>query len=193
MTDNRFYSTPGHPTVRSDFWTDILDELMHGSGRCGSPSQDVPPGSLILAVTRGPDAGSLILLDQPVMTAGRHPNSDIYFDDVTVSRRHAEFRRQDGRVRVVDTSSLNGTYVNGELTDSALLSDGDKLQLGKFQLIFMTVHRSEDEARKARTTRNSTMTIRPNQLPAHDGWQFATPSESAADGSSSSRKGMYGP
>lgn len=96
MSHNGFDSTSANPTARSDLWIDSLDELGHWSGPCGSArcAQDVPPGSALLAVTRGPSAGSLILLDQPVTTAGRHPGSDIFFDDLTVSPRHAEFWRE---------------------------------------------------------------------------------------------------
>ena len=68
----------------------------------------------------------------------RHPNSDIFLDDVTVSRRHAEFRREDGTFRVVDVGSLNGTYVNREPVDSAVLANGDEIRIGKFRLVFLT-------------------------------------------------------
>jgi hypothetical protein len=70
------------------------------------------PGSALLVVKRGPNAGSRFLLDQDVTSAGRHPDSDIFLDDVTVSRRHAEFRREGSGYTVHDVGSLNGTYVN---------------------------------------------------------------------------------
>jgi len=76
------------------------------------------------------------LLDRDVTTAGRHPDSDIFLDDVTVSRRHAEFRKKDGGYSVTDVGSLNGTYVNREPTDSISLSNGDEVQIGKFRLVF---------------------------------------------------------
>ncbi|MDN5933964.1 MAG: FHA domain-containing protein, partial [Pseudonocardia sp.] len=69
---------------------------------------------------------------------GRHPDSDIFLDDVTVSRRHAEFRRDAGEFVVVDVGSLNGTYVNREPVDTAVLADGDEVQIGKFRLVFLT-------------------------------------------------------
>jgi pSer/pThr/pTyr-binding forkhead associated (FHA) protein len=80
------------------------------------------------------------VLDQAVTSAGRHPDSDIVLDDVTVSRRHAEFRRdEDGRrFRVIDAGSLNGTYVNRVPMDAAVLVSGDQVQLGKFRLVFLT-------------------------------------------------------
>ena len=98
----------------------------------------LPPGSALLVVKRGPNAGSRFLLDQPVTSAGRHPDSDIFLDDVTVSRRHAEFRRERGTFAVYDVGSLNGTYVNRQRIDSALLSGGDEVQIGKFRLVFLT-------------------------------------------------------
>ena len=96
------------------------------------------PGSALLVVKRGPNAGSRFLLDQDVTTAGRHPDSDIFLDDVTVSRRHAEFRREGNDFVVVDVGSLNGTYVNREPVDTSVLANGDEVQIGKFRLVFLT-------------------------------------------------------
>jgi hypothetical protein len=96
------------------------------------------PGSALLVVKRGPNAGSRFLLDQDVTTAGRHPDSDIFLDDVTVSRRHAEFRREGSGYTVHDVGSLNGTYVNREPVDAAPLSGGDEVQIGKFRLVYLT-------------------------------------------------------
>jgi FHA domain-containing protein/zinc ribbon protein len=96
------------------------------------------PGSALLVVKRGPNAGSRFLLDQDVISAGRHPDSDIFLDDVTVSRRHAEFRREGSGYTVHDVGSLNGTYVNRERIESAPLSGGDEVQIGKFRLVYLT-------------------------------------------------------
>ena len=93
--------------------------------------------SAILVVKRGPNAGSRFPLHQSVTSAGRDPRSDIFLDEVTVSRRHAEFRSERGELRVVDIGSLNGTYVNGQLIDSAVLTDGDEIQMGKFRLVLL--------------------------------------------------------
>ena len=87
---------------------------------------------------RGPNAGSQFLLDQPVTSAGRHPDSDIFLDDATVSRRHVEFRLENGQFLLVDLDSLNNTYVNHEPVDSAVLVNGDEIQIGKFRLVFLT-------------------------------------------------------
>jgi pSer/pThr/pTyr-binding forkhead associated (FHA) protein len=72
------------------------------------------------------------------MSAGRHPASDIFLDDITVSRRHAEFRVEKGKFLVVDLGSLNKTYLNREPVDSAVLVHGDEIQLGNFRLVFIT-------------------------------------------------------
>ena len=100
-------------------------------------------GPAVLVVKRGPNAGSRFRLDEPVMTAGRHPASDIFLDDITVSRRHAEFRKDKGKFEVVDLGSLNNTYVNREPVDSAVLANGDEIQIGRFRLVFLTGQESQ--------------------------------------------------
>lgn len=91
---------------------------------------------------RGPNSGSRFLLDGDLTTAGRHPQSDIFLDDVTVSRRHVEFRRNpDGTFKVADVGSLNGTYVNRERIDEVPLSNGDEVQIGKYRLVFYASQR----------------------------------------------------
>jgi pSer/pThr/pTyr-binding forkhead associated (FHA) protein len=97
----------------------------------------LPPGTALLAVLRGPNAGSRFLLDSDLTLVGRHPDSDIFLDDVTVSRRHAEFYRQGGRFVVRDVGSLNGTYVNRERIEETDLHEGDEVQVGKFRLVFL--------------------------------------------------------
>ena len=101
--------------------------------------ESLPAGSALLVVKRGPNAGSRFLLDQEVTTAGRHPDSDIFLDDVTVSRRHVEFRlgHDVHGVQLVDRESLNGTYVNHERVEATVLAHGDEIQVGKFELIFL--------------------------------------------------------
>ncbi|ORT60984.1 hypothetical protein BKD26_07275 [Streptomyces sp. CB03238] len=102
----------------------------------------LPLGSALLVVRRGPNSGSRFLLDSDLTTAGRHPQSDIFLDDVTVSRRHVEFRRSpDGSFTVSDVGSLNGTYVNRERIDSVPLSNGDEVQIGKYRLVFYASQR----------------------------------------------------
>jgi pSer/pThr/pTyr-binding forkhead associated (FHA) protein len=100
--------------------------------------EGLAPGTALLVVKRGPNAGSRFTLDQDEVSAGRHPESDIFLDDVSVSRRHAEFRRVADGYEVVDVGSLNGTYVNREAIESAALSNGDEIQIGKFRLVFLS-------------------------------------------------------
>lgn len=100
----------------------------------------LPQGHALLVVQRGPGAGSRFLLDEDLTTAGRHPDSAIFLDDVTVSRRHAEFRRSEGRFKVSDAGSLNGTYVNRDRIDEVQLKDGDEVQIGKYRLVFFAGH-----------------------------------------------------
>ncbi|MFH8259904.1 FHA domain-containing protein [Streptomyces roseolus] len=103
----------------------------------------LPPGSALLVVRRGPNSGSRFLLDGELTTAGRHPQSDIFLDDFTVSRRHVEFRRrQDGSFTVADVGSLNGTYLNREPIDTdVVLNNGDEVQIGKYRLVFYASQR----------------------------------------------------
>lgn len=123
----------------SVFRADLLKEMENGAGAVPASGSEItpPPGVGMLIVKRGPNAGARFLLDQPTTSAGRHPESDIFLDDVTVSRRHAEFRLDDGKYVVVDVGSLNGTYVNREPRNSEVLSSGDEVQIGKFRLVFL--------------------------------------------------------
>src|SRR3984957_7263323 len=144
VTDKDNDQTSDEVTVEttSVFRADFLNELdapaQSGSETAVSGVEGLPVGSALLVVKRGPNAGSRFLLDQPTTSAGRHPDSDIFLDDVTVSRRHAEFRLETDEFQVVDVGSLNGTYVNREPVDSAVLANGDEVQIGKFRLVFLT-------------------------------------------------------
>jgi hypothetical protein len=125
-------STSGGLSGLSDAEGDFSAEAHQGA------VDALTPGSALLVVKRGPNAGSRFLLDQDVTTAGRHPDSDIFLDDVTVSRRHAEFRREGSGYTVHDVGSLNGTYVNRERIDATPLAGGDEVQIGKFRLVYLT-------------------------------------------------------
>jgi len=99
---------------------------------------ELPPGGGVLLVRSNPDAGKRLALNEGVTQLGRHPDSDIFLDDITVSRRHAEIDRVPAGYVVRDVGSLNGTYVNHERieTDTPLMH-GDELQIGKFKLVFL--------------------------------------------------------
>ena len=101
------------------------------------PHDSLAAGQGLLLVKRGPNAGSTFLLAQPSTSAGRSADSDVFLDDVTVSRKHAVFeRRADSSWFIRDVGSLNGTYVNGEQVDETKLASGDRVQIGKFKLTF---------------------------------------------------------
>ena len=123
----------------SVFRADLLKEMETGATASENIGgvEGLPEGAALLVVKRGPNAGARFLLDQDTTTAGRHPEADIFLDDVTVSRRHAEFRRNAGEFEVVDVGSLNGTYVTREPRNSQTLSTGDEVQIGKFRLVFI--------------------------------------------------------
>ncbi|RNI22806.1 FHA domain-containing protein [Flexivirga caeni] len=115
------------PSVSSDVRLSATDQATIDALR---------PGTALLLALRGANAGARFLLDDAEVSVGRHPSSDIFLDDVTVSRRHAVFRRTDAGYAVTDVGSLNGTYVNGALVDSQDLRTGDEVMVGKFRLVF---------------------------------------------------------
>ena len=101
-----------------------------------SALQALPSGCALLVVLRGPNAGARFLLDSDRTVSGRSPKSDIFLDDVTVSRKHAEFLRRGTVFVVRDVGSLNGTYVQRERIDEKQLRSGDEVQIGKYRLVF---------------------------------------------------------
>jgi hypothetical protein len=109
-----------------------LEEEVHIS------PEELEGGRGVLIVRRGPNAGSKFFLDADATHVGRHPDSDIFLDDITVSRRHAEIRRINSSFALHDVGSLNGTYVNRERVEGAELRSGDEIQIGKFKLVFLT-------------------------------------------------------
>ena len=126
--------------------------LHRGDGPSGTPSEasataSVSPGSGVLVIVRAPSSGATggrFLLTDAVSVAGRHPDSAVFLNDLTVSHRHAEFRWLGDRYCVVDTGSLNGTYVNRVPVDTLPLTDGDEIQIGRFRLAFTCRRESED-------------------------------------------------
>ena len=138
-------SDEGHPTERGADTTQTfghdsdLSFVPFGSELAEAELEAIdalPHGAALLLVRSGPTAGARYLLDTEVTTVGRHPEADIFFDDVTVSRRHAEITRTDASFELVDQRSLNGTYVNGERVDRAVLTNGSEVRVGKFRLNF---------------------------------------------------------
>jgi pSer/pThr/pTyr-binding forkhead associated (FHA) protein len=144
----RFCANCGHRLAPTEPPVESTSTLSYGAPDRGETDVDglspvdeaaveaLPHGSALLMVQRGPSAGSRFLLDADEVSAGRHPNSEIFLDDVTVSRRHAVFRRTSHGYMVADVGSLNGTYVNRDRIDEVLLSGGDEVQIGKYRLVY---------------------------------------------------------
>ena len=148
--DARFCSQCGTKMVAAEPSGESTATINIGTGRDKTDTSDralspvdaaavdaLPPGHALLVVQRGPGAGSRFLLDADQVNAGRHPDSHIFLDDVTVSRRHVEITRAGRDYTVRDVGSLNGTYLNRERVDEAPLRDGDELQIGSFKLVFV--------------------------------------------------------
>ena len=109
-----------------------------GSDEFPFPHDELEPGQALLLVKRGPNAGSTFLLDADASSLGRDTKSDVFLDDITVSRTHARIERRDRAFFVKDLDSLNGTYVNGEAVEETKLARGDELQIGRFKLAFFS-------------------------------------------------------
>lgn len=101
-----------------------------------SAVEALPVGSGLLVAHEGPNRGARFLLDQDRVTVGRHPDAEIFLDDVTVSRQHAVFEREGDDFRLVDAGSLNGTYINNDRVDSIILRTGMEIQIGKFRFSY---------------------------------------------------------
>lgn len=111
-------------------------EPVVGAGESVSSEADIAEGP-VLVVRKGPQSGERFYLDRATLTIGRDPESDIFLNDMTVSRAHAALEVVGGSVTVRDSSSLNGTWVNGICVDVAPLAEGDVLQIGTFQMVFL--------------------------------------------------------
>ena len=139
---SNFCSSCGHPlgekggdstiTFQTGDLDADLEEEIHVS------PEELEGGRAVLIVKRGPNAGSKFFVDEDSVVIGRHPDSDIFLDDITVSRRHAEIKRSGTNFSLTDVGSLNGTYVNRERVEEAELQAGDEIQIGKFKLVFLS-------------------------------------------------------
>lgn len=130
-TTMRFQAVPGLEQ------SDVVHESEHVLTRADQATVEaLRPGTALLVVLRGPNTGARFLLDDDVVSSGRHPESGIFLDDVTVSRQHATFERVEDQFVVKDVGSLNGTYVNRERIDESVLRTGDEVQIGKYRLVF---------------------------------------------------------
>jgi pSer/pThr/pTyr-binding forkhead associated (FHA) protein len=140
--DSRFCSKCGHALQDETTVTLAPTEIEDETGEeVYLPLDELGVEQALLVVRRGQNAGSQFLLEKDVTTLGRHPESDIFLDDVTVSRRHAEIRRKNGKFFIHDMGSLNGSYVNRDRVENTELASGDELQIGKFKLVFFSAKR----------------------------------------------------
>jgi len=135
--DDEFPPLDVTSTMNMGSLDDVLDGPDPPDVAPGRMSGSLPPGMALLVVRRGPNAGARFLLDHDVTTSGRHPDSDIFLDDVTVSRDHALLVHRGDAWYLDDCGSLNGTYVNRQRIESHRLQDGDELQIGKYKLAFL--------------------------------------------------------
>ncbi len=138
----------GHPNGPDDNFCSSCGYRLQPTGELeGAGSVDEPTTELeleadlirypaVLVVTQGPAAGSRFELSKARVTVGRHSESDIFLDDITVSRRHAEVYREGLVQHVKDMGSLNGTYLNSRRVEDAGLKNGDELQVGRFKLVY---------------------------------------------------------
>ncbi len=140
--DSTFCSSCGSALDRLDDRTitltavDPLQEAQGAEDDLVVPMGELAQGVGVLIVRAGSQAGDRFVLDNDITRLGRHPDSEISLDDITVSRRHAEVQHTEQGYAVADSGSLNGTYVNQERVERATLQHGDELQIGKFRLVF---------------------------------------------------------
>lgn len=132
--DDRFCGTCGQQ-LRDD--TAALPPVESDETAGGFPFPDEPlaEGQALLLMRTGAEAGSTYLVEREVSSLGRDPSSDVFLDDLTVSRKHAEIRRQVDGFYVHDLGSLNGTYVNRERVEITKLADQDEVQIGRYKLV----------------------------------------------------------
>lgn len=137
---SNFCSSCGAPLgSRVEHKTEAIEPTVSAPIVSSGESGDLPAGIGMLIVRQGSKRGSRMALDTDRVTIGRHPDSDIFLDDITVSRRHAEVLRTDDGHDVIDVGSLNGTYINRELVERAHLNDGDELRVGKFKMVYIAL------------------------------------------------------
>jgi len=118
-----------------DYRADISEEL---SEKITIELKKIPPGKFGLLVIKGPNIGDKFFINQGEHSVGRSPESNILLDDITVSRRHVVLKKEGKECRLLDAGSLNGSYINGNIVEEAILKDGDRLQIGKYIFIYFS-------------------------------------------------------
>jgi len=139
---NQNSASPDEVESTRNFHEDILGaEVPQLSAEEQAAVDSLPIGNALLIVRKGPNKGSRFLLDSDLVTVGRHPNADVFLDDVTVSRRHAEIKRSGETFTVTDLASLNGTYYQGTRVETQELENESELQIGKYHFTFYSSKR----------------------------------------------------
>lgn len=139
---NQNSASPDEVESTRNFHEDMLGaEVPQLSAEEQAAVDSLPIGNALLIVRKGPNKGSRFLLDSDLVTVGRHPNADVFLDDVTVSRRHAEIKRSGGTFAVTDLASLNGTYYQGNRVETQELENESELQIGKYHFTFYSSKR----------------------------------------------------
>lgn len=141
------YTNPEGESICRDCGQILLPQSDLTEGFSAVGSEDAPAHTPVrelhvsepsLFVTKGPNEGETFLIEKPEMTIGRDTDSDIFLDDITVSRKHATVALQDGQFILKDVGSLNGTYVNQQRIDEVSIKRGDEIQIGKYRLELLT-------------------------------------------------------
>ena len=118
-----------------EYKADITEEI---SEKILMQLKRILPGKRGLLVIKGPSIGDEFYIEKDEFIIGRSPESDVLLDDITVSRKHALLKKDEDEYRLIDSGSLNGSYLNGNIVDEAILSNGDRIQIGKFIFLYFS-------------------------------------------------------
>ena len=125
----------------------IIDKKIEGIEEIASSILEdikkIPEGSSGLVIIKGPNIGDKFLINKSKLTIGRNLESDIFLDDITVSRKHAVIKRSGNDFLIKDLVSLNGSYVNGDIVNNVILKNGDRIQIGKYIFLFFFTGRKD--------------------------------------------------
>ncbi len=115
---------------------DITEEI---SEKILMQLKKILPGKRGVLVIKGPNIGDEFFIEKDEFIIGRSPESDVFLDDITVSRKHALLKKDGGDYRLIDSGSLNGSYLNGNIVEEAVLSNGDRIQIGKYIFLYFSI------------------------------------------------------
>ena len=118
-----------------EYKADITEEI---SEKILMQLKRILPGKRGLIVIKGPSIGDEFYIEKDEFIIGRSPESDVLLDDITVSRKHALLKKDEDEYRLIDSGSLNGSYLNGNIVDEAILSNGDRIQIGKYIFLYFS-------------------------------------------------------